>query len=150
MQPSPRAFALSLLAILVGCAAPPSETAQAPEPEIAVRGALAFREGIAPPPGSVATVTVADFADDSAAPVITASIPVENARVMLPFKLSAPLSRFEPGRQYVVRADVSAPRNEARWTTDVAQIIDPTQEETDVGVLLMTQSLDKARAPDLD
>jgi uncharacterized lipoprotein YbaY len=149
MQPSPRAFALSLLAILVGCAAPPSETAQAPEPEIAVRGALAFREGIAPPPGSVATVTVADFADDSAAPVVTTSIPVENARVMLPFKLSAPLSRFEPGRQYVVRADVSAPRNEARWTTDVAQIIDPTQEETDVGVLLMTQS-DKARQPDLD
>lgn len=150
MQPTTRALILALLTVLAGCAAQPSENPQAPEPEITIRGALAFREGIAPPPGSVATVTVVDFADDSAGPVVAASIPIENARVMLPFELSAPLSRFESGRQYVVRAGISAPRDEARWTTDVAQIIDPTREESDVGVLLMTRSRDNARGADPD
>jgi len=146
-----RALALAaLLAVLTGCAAQQTENREAPDPEITIRGALAFREGITPPPGSIATVTVADFADSSAAPVGTTSIRLERSNVMLAFELGVPQSQFDAGRQYVVRASVAAPRNEARWNTDVAQIIDATREEVDVGVLLMTRSRDDARDSDLD
>lgn len=150
MQRIFRALALALLAMLTGCAAQQTENREAPDPEITIRGALAFREGIAPPPGSAATVTVADFADNSAAPIGATSIQLEDSHVMLPFELSVPLSQFDAGRQYVVRASVAAPQNEARWNTDVAQIIDATRKEVDVGVLLMTRSPDDARDPDLD
>lgn len=147
---TPRALALALPAIVAGCAAPQTDREESPEPEVTISGALAFREGITPPPGSVATVTVADFADDSASVVAAVSIQIENSRVMLPFELNVPLSRFDAGRQYVVRAGVSAPLNNARWTTDVGQIIDVDRDYVDVGVLLMTRSPDKARDPDLD
>lgn len=144
-----RALALALPAIVAGCAAPQTERQELPEPEVTISGTLAFREGITPPPGSVATVTVADFADDSAALVAAVSIQIENSRVMLPFELKVPLSRFDAGRRYVVRAGVSAPLNDAQWTTDVGQIIDVDRNNVDVGVLLMTRSPDKARDPDL-
>jgi uncharacterized lipoprotein YbaY len=141
-----RALTLALLAILAACAAqqPVRQTAEpaALEPEIVIRGALAFRDGIAPPPGSVATVTVADFADDSAAPVATTVVRVENAQAMLPFELNVAPSRLDTGGQYVVRAVLASPGNKARWITDVAQIIDATRERVDIGVLLMTQSRD--------
>lgn len=150
MQRTTRALSLALLAILAGCTAPQTERQEMPEPEITIRGVLAFREGVAPPPGSVATVTVADFADDSSASVAATSIRIENSPLTLPFALGVPLSQFDSGRQYVVRASVSAPRNETRWITDVAQIIDATREEADVGVLLMTRSQNNIRDPDFD
>jgi uncharacterized lipoprotein YbaY len=140
-----RALAVSLLAVLAACVAQQREQREAPEPEIVVRGSLAFREGFTPPPGSIVTVTVADFADDSAVPVVTVSIRIENSRVLLPFELRAPMSKFALDRQYVVRAGVTSPQIAARWTTDVAQIIDTTREEVDVGVLLMTQNREPAR-----
>lgn len=142
MQRTSQALAASLLAILAGCAAQQTEQREAPEPEITVRGSLAFRQGVAPPSGSIVTVSVADFADDSAAPVATLSIRIENSRALLPFELRAPMSKFAPEPQYVVRASVTSPQNAARWTTDVAQIIDTTLEEVDVGVLLITPSRD--------
>lgn len=132
---------LALLALLAGCAGPPGgEREPAPEPEITIRGSLAFRESIAPPPGSVATVMVGEFGGEGSAPVASATIELDHARTILPFELTAPVSAFRPAGQYAVTARVSAPDDGTHWTTDVAQIVDVTQEAVDIGVLLMTPS----------
>lgn len=132
---------LTLLALLAGCAAATGAKRQpAPEPEMTIRGSLAFRESIAPPPGSVATVMVGEFGDAAFAPLASTTIELESARTLLPFELGVPLSLFGSARQYAVTARVSAPDDGTQWTTDVGQLIDVTQEQVDVGVLLMTPS----------
>lgn len=133
------------LACLAACASTPPDAPGIADPEpsgpaIRIYGSLAFRDGVLPPRGSTARITLRDFGDEAAAPLAGSSIVLERARVMLPFEFSVPVAELDPARQYVVSAIVSGPADEALWTTDVAQLIDSARLESNVGVLLMTQS----------
>ena len=141
---------VGLLAVIAACSSPPVEQGgitAAPEPEMTIRGSLAFRDGAGPPPGSVATITVGEFGGEAPDPVASNTMELESTRSLLPFELGAPLSGFDPSRQYAVSARVSGPGGATLWTTDVAQLIDPTRERVDVGILLMKRSVPD-RGPD--
>lgn len=139
--------AVALLMLVIGCAAPGIKEPVAPEgaePVVTIRGSLAFRNGATPPPGSIATVMVREFpaTGDSNTPLSATTMEVGNPHSMLPFELSVPASKLDRERQYAVTATVSArPDGDAQWTTDFAQLIDATRQESDTGVLLMRRLL---------
>ncbi|MGH8168663.1 MAG: YbaY family lipoprotein, partial [Woeseiaceae bacterium] len=97
--------AVLALALVAGCAPPPSDPAtDAGEgmQQTTISGSLTYRERIALAPESVARVTLSDVSRaDAAAPVI-AEIRIElgDRQVPVPFELSVPAQDLETDRQY--------------------------------------------------
>lgn len=126
----------SFLTALVSLAVP----AQATDPAgVTVTVQIGYRERIALPPGSVATITLSDVSlRDVAAPVI-AQIEFPIRGVPAPFELVTPRDSMTSGRTYALRATIHDNTGKLRWTTDSVHPVDPEQAQSDLGLLLLKQ-----------
>lgn len=124
----------SCLAMLVSFAV----TAHAEEADMmTVTGEIGYRERIAVPPDSTATITFSDISrQDVAAPVI-AQTKFGISSVPAPFELKASQDRMEAGHRYALRATIHDSAGHLRWTTDTVHPVDPAEIEIDLGLLLL-------------
>lgn len=108
---------------------------------ITVKGALAYRERIALPPGSTARITVSDISiADRKAPVIAEKdIDLGNRQVPIAFELAVAKSHLKQRGRYSLRGTISAPNGQLMWTTDSAHVIDPTNTVNDLGTLWLVR-----------
>lgn len=93
----------------------------APGPgDAALEGELYYRERIALPPDSVATVVLADVsrADMPAEIIASDVIPTAGRQVPIPFALRYPSAAIEAQNRYVLRASIRDARGQLLWTTD--------------------------------
>jgi len=108
-----RAFPLAwlvLVAVAVGCA-PASGSAR-------VTGTVVYRERIAIAPDAQVRVVLEIVSRADAEPTILAERTIRPAgQVPVPFVLEYDPARIEPGRRYVVRAEIRDAAGALRWTT---------------------------------
>ncbi|MGB3166322.1 MAG: YbaY family lipoprotein [Alteraurantiacibacter sp.] len=142
--------ALSSLAIVSGCVNPEqvetTQTAQASD-VLTVSGSLAYRERIALPPGSIATVTIADvsLADAPARTIATRTIALDGRQVPIPFSLDLDSDDLEPRRRYSLRGTIEGPAGALLWSTDTAHLVEPSLGNQDLGTLMMVQTRSASR-----
>lgn len=116
---------------------------------ISITGELAYRERIALIPGGTATVALLDTSkQDVAAQVITeTTIGLGDQQVPIPFDLEADVSDLDERGTYSVRATITGPGDDLQWTTDTANIIDVTQSDVDLEMLMLVRAGEAATAP---
>lgn len=135
--------AVLALSLIAGCT-PPADPGAETEDDVqqtTIKGSLTYRERIALPPGSTATVTLSDTSiADAAAPVLaSADIELKDRQVPVSFELTVPADKLAPNRQYAVRGTISAPEGEPLWTTDTAHTIDVGEASIDLGTLMLVR-----------
>lgn len=121
--------------------APATASSQSAE-TLVVTGALTYRERIALPPGSVATVTLSDIsrADAPATTLAERRIELRSRQVPVRFELSVGREELQPRRRYAVRGTIHGPDGDLLWTTDTAHIVDPAAAAADLGTLIMVHA----------
>jgi len=139
-----------VLASSVAACAPPEEpSANAGQSTVStvnepyrIVGAISYRERMALNPDSTIRVILEDVSiADRAADVLTEHRSTAGGRqVPIDFALTVAPERFQPGRRYAVRAAINDPDGRLAWTTDTAHLIDPAQQEQDLGVLQMVRA----------
>lgn len=135
---------LVLMLFVVSCSATRNDG-----PETTVKGALAYRERVALPPGAVARVTLQDIsiADRPAPVLVEVVLDTRNKQVPLSFQLNVPQGSLQPGMRYSVSGSIRDRSGRLLWTTDRVNLVDPTKREVDLGVLMMVRATDMSETP---
>lgn len=138
-----------LAAGILGAAACGSDAGSGPS-TIDITGSITYRQRIALVPGSVATITLEDVsqADAASTTIAEQTIQIDDQQVPIPFRLTVDGDALDERNSYSVRATITRPDGALAWTTDTASLIDPTEQEIDLGELVMVQvSTDTAVSP---
>lgn len=108
---------------------------------ITISGELTYRQRVALVPGGTATVTLRDVSrQDTVAPIVAdTEIELGDHQVPIPFELTVDESDVARRATYAVRATITGPGGELRWTTDTAEPVDLTQSAIDLGPLMLVQ-----------
>ena len=131
---------VALGTMAVACAATPTQyPAQAQITEHVVTGQLTYRERIALPAGSTATVTISDTSrmDVPATIVAEAMMNLGTAQVPVPFNITVDDRDLDPNGIYTLRATIRSPAGELFWTTDTVYPVDLYGPYTDMGTLFL-------------
>ncbi|MEZ4287637.1 MAG: META domain-containing protein [Polyangiales bacterium] len=106
-----------------------------------IDGSFAYRERIALPPKSTATVTLSDVsrADAPASVITEKSIDLSDRSVPVDFTLFIPANSLHTGHRYAVRAVIRDSSNALLWTTDTHYPVDPAQSHQSVGTLKLVR-----------
>tara|TARA_R110000787_G_scaffold1372_7_gene5088 strand:- start:5346 stop:6182 length:837 start_codon:yes stop_codon:yes gene_type:complete len=124
-----------------GCAATPVSQYPAEDrvTQHIVTGQLSYRERIALPPGSTATVTLSETSRMGAPAIILdeSVMNLGNAQVPVPFSMTIDDRDVDPRGIYTLRATIRSPAGELYWTTDTAYPVDLYAPYSDVGTLFL-------------
>ncbi len=140
-------FAAALLPLAAACAT----TSDYQEPEHPVyeigeyskiSGTLTYRERMALPPGSVATVRLQDIsrADAKAVELDVASYSLDGLNVPFAFELELPNRDLQPNATYSVRATITAPDGSLLFTTDTVNPVMNRPVDQDLGEIVMVRA----------
>lgn len=104
-------------------------------------GSVTYRERVALPQKSVVTVTLEDISLADRASVVIAERSITPGRHQVPVKfvLDVDPNRLEDGHRYSVRATIRDVYGNLLWTSDTVTPIDPQQDATDVGALVLVR-----------
>jgi putative lipoprotein len=108
---------------------------------LTVAGTITYLQRIALEPGSTATVVLEDISRADAAATVVAEqvIDIDDEQVPIPFELVADRSELDDRSSYSVRAAITGPDGQLRWTTDTVNPIDPAESFVKTGGLIMVQ-----------
>ncbi len=132
------------LAALVAMTTPAEATSPAPG-TATVSGQLSYRERIALPPGSTATVVLKDIsrADAPSKTLAKATFPAQ--QVPIPFELGVATDLMQASHRYSVSAKLHAPDGALLWITDTIIPVDPGQSLTEAGTISLVRVAARAR-----
>ncbi len=132
------AAALALL-IATPVVTTPARAQDEAAPLVTVSGQLTYRQRIALPPNSTATVTLQDIsrADAPAQVLGRASFPAR--QVPIPFELSVAGDLLDPRHRYSLGAAIHDAGNTLLWISDTVIPVDPAQARTEAGTITLVQ-----------
>ncbi len=112
-----------------------------PQSQSIVSGELTYRERIALPPNSVATVTLSDIslADAPSRTIAERRMELGRQQVPIPFELTFDSGELQPRRRYAVRGTIHGPDGALLWTTDTNYAVNPNVVQTHLGPLTMVR-----------
>lgn len=134
---------VALGTMAVACAATPTQyPAEAQITEHVVTGQLTYRERIALPAGSTATITISDTSrmDVPATVVAESMMNLGTLQVPVPFNITVDDRDLDPNGIYTLRATIRSPAGELFWTTDTVYPVDLYGPYTDMGTLYMVSA----------
>jgi putative lipoprotein len=131
---------VALASMTVACATTPGQyPSQNATSEHVISGQLTYRERIALPPGSTATVTISDTSrmDVPAIVLDEAVMNLGTSQVPVPFNLTVDDRDIDQRGVYTLRATIRSPAGELFWTTDTSYPVNLYGPYTDVGTVVL-------------
>ena len=144
MKLSTALASVALATMAAACAATPVSQypAESRVTQHVVTGQLSYRERIALPPGSTATVTLSDTTRMDVPSIILdeSVMNLGNAQVPVPFSLTIDDRDVDPRGQYTLRATIRSPGGELFWTTDTTYPVDLYAPYSDLGTIFLVNA----------
>lgn len=108
---------------------------------IEITGSITYVQRVALPPDGTATVTLEDVSRVDAPSTMIAEQVIElgDQQVPISFELTPDESDLVVGNIYSVRATITDTAGELLWTTDTANVVDPSRASVDLGELVMVR-----------